>query len=166
MTNIWVVPAIKIKERGFVPILVLIIIFLAAVVAVGYLLLPKPSGVEYIKKQLIWPRPTATPTPAPGCYYQQVVCFTTPCDPILVCPTPQTGGALKDYGKTCVNSNECEGLCISPYGLASGEKTSGKCSDYKVGMREGTKIKECVNTVEDGSVTKYACPYNSFQKPR
>lgn len=32
--------------------------------------------------------PTATPTPPPGCFYQQVQCVTIPCDPILVCATP------------------------------------------------------------------------------
>src|SRR3989338_8770479 len=74
------------SQRGFAPILILILIAVAGIV--GYVLIPKPGGVEYIKRQLTWPRPTPTPTPPPGCYYHQVECFTTPCDPILVCPTP------------------------------------------------------------------------------
>ncbi|MCC6934751.1 MAG: hypothetical protein IT406_03650 [Candidatus Yanofskybacteria bacterium] len=32
--------------------------------------------------------PGTTPTPPPGCYYQQVQCIRAPCDPVLVCPTP------------------------------------------------------------------------------
>lgn len=43
-------------------------------------------------KQLPPPPPSITPSssPTPGCFYQQVECFTAPCDPILVCPTPVT----------------------------------------------------------------------------
>ena len=32
--------------------------------------------------------PRGTPTPPPGCYYQQIQCIKAPCNPILVCPTP------------------------------------------------------------------------------
>jgi len=32
------------------------------------------------------PKPTLTPPP--GCYYQQIQCVTTPCNPVLVCPSP------------------------------------------------------------------------------
>ncbi|MCC6404904.1 MAG: hypothetical protein IT405_00770 [Candidatus Yanofskybacteria bacterium] len=32
--------------------------------------------------------PVTTPTPPPGCYYQQVQCIQAPCNPVLVCPTP------------------------------------------------------------------------------
>ncbi len=38
--------------------------------------------------------PMPTPTPPPGCYYQQVDCFTTPCDPILVCPSTTPTGTV------------------------------------------------------------------------
>lgn len=33
-------------------------------------------------------RVSPTPTPPPGCYYQEVQCFQAPCPPILVCPSP------------------------------------------------------------------------------
>ena len=33
-------------------------------------------------------RPTSTPKPPPGCYYQDVQCIKAPCDPVLVCPSP------------------------------------------------------------------------------
>lgn len=36
--------------------------------------------------------PTQTPTPPPGCWYQQVQCIQAPCNPILVCDTPTTCG--------------------------------------------------------------------------
>lgn len=77
----------KETQRGFASVLFLIIALIGVVSVVVYILLPKPSGVEYIKNLFVYPRPTPTPKPAPGCYYQQVECFTTPCDPILVCPT-------------------------------------------------------------------------------
>lgn len=32
--------------------------------------------------------PTPSPTPPPGCHYQQVQCIQAPCDQILVCATP------------------------------------------------------------------------------
>ena len=86
------------RQAGFAPIILLILPVVAGIV--GYILILKHGGVEYIveyvKKQLTWPRPTSTSTPAPGCYYQQVECFTAPCEPILVCPISQAGGAPKD----------------------------------------------------------------------
>lgn len=66
----------------------LLIAVVAVGVVVGYVLLPKPGGVEFIKEQLTWPRPTPTPTPPPGCYYEEVICIQAPCPPVLVCPTP------------------------------------------------------------------------------
>jgi hypothetical protein len=37
--------------------------------------------------------PPTKPTPASGCYYQQVQCVKAPCEPILVCPTrPPSAG--------------------------------------------------------------------------
>lgn len=41
-------------------------------------------------------RTMPTPTPPPGCYYQQVECFTTPCEPELVCPSPTPAGVPGD----------------------------------------------------------------------
>lgn len=58
------------------------------------------------------PGQTYCPTPTPsGCYYQQVQCFTEPCEPILVCPTTIPG-------PTCTPLPDCYGQpgCISlPY---------------------------------------------------
>lgn len=92
-------------EKGFAPILILLaIILIGAVAVVGYKLLPKPSGVEYIKSLFVYPRPTPTPTPEPGCHYEQVECFTTPCPPVLRCPSKEKGSAETTDWKTYKNS--------------------------------------------------------------
>ncbi len=56
------------------------------------------------------PTPTSTPTPTPtptqttrppapsGCYYQEVQCVTTPCDPVLICPSPTPTPSLTPVG--------------------------------------------------------------------
>ncbi|MBI2268017.1 MAG: hypothetical protein HYU80_01055 [Candidatus Blackburnbacteria bacterium] len=71
------------RQKGFASILILLVVVILAVVV--YVAVPKPGGIEYIKKQLTWPRPTPTPTPPPGCSYQEVQCVKAPCDPVLLC---------------------------------------------------------------------------------
>jgi CARDB len=52
------------------------------------------NGVEQTSscahRPFCYPPTSLTPTPKPGCYYQQVQCFRAPCNPILVCPSPPT----------------------------------------------------------------------------
>jgi hypothetical protein len=60
------------------------------------------------------PGQTYCPGPIPpGCYYQEIVCITTPCDPILVCPsttcTPRP--ACLDMNPACDMPEPADGWC-------------------------------------------------------
>jgi hypothetical protein len=46
----------------------------------------------------------------PGCHYQQVQCFTTPCNPVLVCPSPTprlSCGHICSSDADCVDTLRC-----------------------------------------------------------
>lgn len=74
-----------------------------------------PSGMACI--QVMPPKQCAektglNPSPAPeGCHYQQVQCFQAPCDPILVCPSPNPSispSPSPDIIPGCQTDNDCQ----------------------------------------------------------
>lgn len=90
--------------------------------------------------QMYCPQPTNTPTPPQGCFYQQVQCVTTPCSPVLVCPTktptPQVSTPTQTPTITPVDD-----LFVSPTGTfqvvryytTDGTKTAVPFEDLIVG---------------------------------
>lgn len=89
------------QTKGFAPIIILLLV--VAIGVVGYVLIPKPGGIEYIKRQLTWPRPTPTPIPPPSCFYEQVMCVTAPCPPVLRCPAKESSTETATW-KTYTNT--------------------------------------------------------------
>lgn len=43
-----------------------------------------PSTIPYLASPK--PSPSALPSASPGCYWKEIQCVTTPCNPIMVCP--------------------------------------------------------------------------------
>jgi hypothetical protein len=95
------------------------------------------------------------PTPPPGCYYQQVQCVTTPCDPVLVCPTCEPLPSCAQPGANPQCALSPTGPNGRPWCRATPTPTPGPCYVGGCSGQLCTDRPDAVSTCEYRA--EYAC---------
>ena len=114
---------------------------------------------KHVPNLLIPYLPKFISTPA-GCYYQDVVCFQAPCDPVLVCPTstPAQSNAQKIINgcrvggcsnQLCLESGKDGGVSTCEYAASYACYKNASCErqiDGKCGWTQTDELQKCLQS--------------------
>ncbi len=100
-----------------------------------------------------------TPTPPPGCHYQQVQCIQAPCDPILVCttPTPTHSGTCKTTGcsgQLCSDKDITTTCEYKPEYACYGSATCTRLNSGQCGWVQTPELQSCIEKARNPDTSK------------